>query len=433
MPFRRLRRGDRPVRRRLLPHLPGRGGTPRPAAAHDAGGELAGHRGRRHRPGPAERDPHGRLHRDQQRRVPDDGRGLAQAQRGGRVPLRPQRDQPERCQRAGLLRPGPDGAGQGGRCGLRLVPGGGARRGGGPPAGQGGSGHRGRSPGHPQHQDLRTEGGRDDAVPRRAVQGLRCLRQRLRPGRGLWRGRPEAAERGGGRRRPGVGGHPGCGGEPRRSQYRSHRPPHARAGTGDGDGPVGCGCPFVGGRLPGGARHRDRGGRPDRDRCRGQCLRTGTPARPAPAHRLCQDQHRPSRVGRRNRRADQGGAGGEPGGDPEAPALPRSPPGRRLGPVTPAGDLLPNGLAGRPSGPAAGRGELLRDIRHQRPPRGGGAPRPGRRAQPGTPDGGRRSGRAGVAAASGRRDPVDRGGPRSSSDPPPAALGQVRERPRRAR
>ena len=211
MPVRRLRRGDRTVRRRLLPHLAGRGGTPGPAAAHDAGGELAGPRGRRHRPGPAERDQNRCLHRDQQRRVPDDGRGLAQAQRGGRMPLRPQRHQPERRQRAGLLRPGTDGAGQGGGRGLRVVPGGGARRGGGPPAGQGGSGHRGRRPGHPQHPDLRAEGGRDDAVPRRAVQDVRRLRQRLRAGRGLRRGRPETAERGGGRRRPGLGGHPGCG------------------------------------------------------------------------------------------------------------------------------------------------------------------------------------------------------------------------------
>ena len=116
-----FRRRHRPVRRHLLPNFAGGSGTAGSAAAHDAGDELGGSRRRGNRSGGIEGEPHRRVHRDQQRRIPNAGRGLEQARRGCRVPLRAQRHQPERGQRTGFLCAGSQGAGEGsGRC-VRVI------------------------------------------------------------------------------------------------------------------------------------------------------------------------------------------------------------------------------------------------------------------------------------------------------------------------
>ena len=98
--------------------------------------------------------------------------------------------------------------------------------------------------------------------------------------------------------------------------------------------------------------------------------------RPRPASdRLREDQRGPSGVGCRGRRAHQGGAGGQAGHYPEAPAFPRSQPGGGLGSHAAARDFGDDGLAG-PSGPrAVGRGQLLRHLRHERSPRSAGVSR----------------------------------------------------------
>ena len=93
-----------------------------------------------------------------------------------------------------------------------------------------------------------------DAVPGRAVQDVRCLRERLCTGRGLRRRNPEAAERGRSGWRSDLGGDPGFGGESRRGQHRTDRAAHPGVGTGDRNGALAGRCPCFGCRLPGGAR-----------------------------------------------------------------------------------------------------------------------------------------------------------------------------------
>ena len=100
----------------------------------------------------------------------------------------------------------------------------------------------------------------------------------------------------------------------------------------------------------------------------------------------------------RDCRADQDGAGGQSGRPSEAPAFPGSQPPPRLGQSALARHHDHAGLA-EPSRAAAARGrELLRDIRDQRPCRGGGVPRAGWNVRRGSPERRPRSGGAGLAA-----------------------------------
>ena len=427
LPFRRLHRRHRPLRRRVLPHIARRGAAAGSAAAADARDELAGPRGRGDRSGRSQGKPHRRLHRDQQRRVPNAGPRVEQARRGRRVPLRPQRHQPQRRRRTGLLRDGSHGTGQGGGRRVRLLPGLGPRRRGRPAAGQGGPGHRRRRAGPPERPHLRAARRCDDALSRRAVQDLRCFRKRLRAGRGLRGRRPEAAERGRGGRRPHLGGDPGRRGEQRRRQRRTDGPEHTRPRAGDGRGPVGGGHPSVGGRLPGGPRDRYDRGRSDRDQRGDGRLRPGTQGGSPAARRLGEDQHRPPGVGCRRGRTDQGGAGPEAGRDPEAPPFPGPRAECRLGPASGTDHVGDDGLAA-PRMAAGGRGELLRHIRDQRPPRGGGVRRPGCRTL-GRPGSGPAAGGGGPGAGGPGGSAVGGAGGRAPPDPSPAAVGQVRRRP----
>ena len=378
LPLRRVRRRYRPVRRRLLPHLPGGGRAAGSAAAHDAGGELAGAGGRGHRSGSPEAKPHGGLLRDQQRRVPHARGGVGQARRGRGVPLRPQRHQPERHRRAGLLRARADRAGQGRGRRLRLRDGGDQRRRGRSASRQGEPGHCGWRAGHPERAHLRVARGRDDAVPRWTVQDVRRLRERLRPGRGV-RGRgPQAPERRRGGRRPNLGGDPGLGGQPRRDRRGADGAEHARSGAGDGGRALPGGHRSAGGGLRRGARNGNRGGRPHRAERGRQRVRPWPRCPGSASDRVREDQRGPSGVGGGRRRTHQGGARGQAGRDPEAPALSRSQSGGGLGSHAAARDRGEDGLAA-PTRPAArGRGELLRHLRDERAPRGAGVSRLGR-------------------------------------------------------
>ena len=70
----------------------------------------------------------------------------------------------------------------------------------------------------------------------RPMQDLRCLRQRICQGRRLRDFGAEAARRGGGRRRPYLGGHPGHGTEPGRREPGSDGSERSGAGTSDPGG-----------------------------------------------------------------------------------------------------------------------------------------------------------------------------------------------------
>ena len=204
------------------------------------------------------------------------------------------------------------------------------------------------------------------------MQGLRRLRQRIRQGRGLRHRGPEAARRRGSRRRPHLGDHPRFGAEPGRGEPGSDGSERGGAGTSDPGGARASRGRAVGHRLPGDARHRHRGRRPDRDQCDGGGLRArarrGSPA----ADRLGEDQHRPSGVRGRGRGADQDRARDESRGHPQASPLPQPESGDGLGAAPIAGDVRLDTMA-RPWGtPAAGGRERVRMVGHERPCRAGG-------------------------------------------------------------
>ena len=102
------------------------------------------------------------------------------------------------------------------------------------------------------------------------------------------------------------GGDPGHGTEPGRGEPGAHGSERGGAGAGDRGGARAGRGPAIGHRLPGGARDRHGGGRPDRDRRDGGGLRArarrGAPA----AARLGEDQHRPPGIGGRRRGNHQG-------------------------------------------------------------------------------------------------------------------------------
>ena len=336
---------------------------------------MAGPRGRGDRSRPAEGEPDRRLCRHQQRRVPHAGGGRGKTRRSRGMPLRPQRHEPERRRRARLLRAGGHGAGEGGRRRLRVVARLGPRRGGGPPGGKGGPCARRRRAGHPERTHLRTPRRFDDAVPRRAVQSVRRVRERLRARRGVRRRGAEAAPRGRGRRGPDLGCDPRRLGESRRRQRRPDGTQRARARPGHGRGAVRRGRRPGRGGLHRGSRDGDHGRRPDRDQRGGGGLREGASSRTSAARRLRQDQPRSPGVGGRHRGAHQGGARGAAGRDSPAPAFQRPQPEPRLGTAPDPGDLGDDGLA-PPERPAPfRRSELLRDLRDELPPDRRGVPR----------------------------------------------------------
>ena len=162
---------------------------------------------------------------------------------------------------------------------------------------------------------------RRDAGARRALQDVRRGGGRVRARRGLRDGRAEAAGGRGSGRGPDLGRNPGHGGESGRRQRWADGAERAGAGAGDrgsaGAGRGGAG----GGGLSGGTRYRDAAGRSHRSGRGGRGLRAGPRGWPPAADRLGEDEYRPPR-GRGGRGgSDQGAAGDEPGGDPEAPAL----------------------------------------------------------------------------------------------------------------
>ena len=131
LPVRRVRRRDRPVRCVVLPHLAGRGAAAGPAAADDAGDELAGAGGRGDRRGGAGGQPHGRLRGDQQLRLPVADHGLDRLGGADHQPLLGERHVLQHGHRARCVCAGPARARDGGRHRLLVVAGGGSPGGGG--------------------------------------------------------------------------------------------------------------------------------------------------------------------------------------------------------------------------------------------------------------------------------------------------------------
>ena len=183
--------------------------------------------------------PHRRPCGDQQLRLPgaDPGRGRGRrAVRIGRQPPCGHRHVVQHGHRPGRFRAGSRRAGDG--CGYRLlvVAGRGAPGGIRPAAQRDGPRARGRGARdllRPAAGDARQ---RRDAVAGRAVQDLRRLRQRIRPGRGLRHRGPEAARRGGGRRRPYPGRDPRLGRQPGRGEPGADGPERGGSGAGDRSG-----------------------------------------------------------------------------------------------------------------------------------------------------------------------------------------------------
>ena len=98
----------------------------------------------------------------------------------------------------------------------------------------------------------------------------------------------------------------------------------------------------------------------------------GRDGRPPAPDGLGQDQHRPSGIGGRDRRADQGRAGDEAGGDPAAPPLREPEHARRMGDAAGARDDGDGGVAAGVRSAAAGGGQRLRDLGRERARRAGG-------------------------------------------------------------
>ena len=126
MPIRCLPRRRGAVRRSVLPHLAGRSADARSAAAPDAGDELARPGRRRDRPGTPGRQPHRRVRRDQQQRVPQPDHGGQRYLRAGREPVHGYRHLLQHGHRPGGIRAGTGGAGNRGGHRLLVVAGGAA-------------------------------------------------------------------------------------------------------------------------------------------------------------------------------------------------------------------------------------------------------------------------------------------------------------------
>ena len=182
LPLRWLPRQDRPLRRRLLPDLPGRGGPAGSAAAADAGDLLAGPGGRRDRSRPPEGQPHRGVRRDQQSRLPQSDPVPKGDHRAGGQPLRGERHLLQHRHRTGRLRAGSGRTGDGAGHRLLLVAGG-HSPGGLRPA-SGGSGPRPRRGGSPDPVGTAVGAARQGghAGAGRALQDLRRRGQRLRAG-----------------------------------------------------------------------------------------------------------------------------------------------------------------------------------------------------------------------------------------------------------
>jgi hypothetical protein len=175
---------------------------------------------------------------------------------------------------------------------------------------------------------------------------------------------------------------PRRGGEPRRPQQRAHRSERLRAAGRDPRRAPGRGARPVRRRLPGGPRHGDRAGRPDRTARRGGRARAGPRAGPAAARRVREDQLRTSRGGGRDGRPDQAGPQPAPFRDPAAPPPGPADPARRLG-LAATGDPDASDAVGAGSACPDRRAELVRVQRHQRTRarrRGADAGHTGRRA-----------------------------------------------------
>ena len=182
LPVRRLPRQDRPLRRRLLPDLPGRGGPAGSSAAADAGDLLAGPGGRGVGSGPPEGQPHGGVCRDQQSRLPQSDPVAKGDHRAGGQPLCGERNLLQHRHRTGRLRPRSGRTGDGAGHRVLLVSGGHTPGGLRPAAGRSGSRpRRGRSP-DPVGKAVGAARQGGHAGAGRALQDLRRRGQRLRAG-----------------------------------------------------------------------------------------------------------------------------------------------------------------------------------------------------------------------------------------------------------
>ena len=328
---------------------------PRPAAAAHAGDVLAGARGRGDGPRGLEGQPHRGLRGDQQQRVPQSHPG---GQRHGRArgqPLHRHRHLVQHRHRAGGLRAGSGGPGDGGGHRVLVVAGGDAPGGDGAPARRVGPRARGRGAHHPLRAAAGAARQCRDAVAGRTVRDLRCGCERLRARRRLRHRGAEAARRGAGRRRPDLGGDSRHRAQPGRSEPGADGA--ERAGAGEvhrGGARAGRNRARAGG-LSGGPRHRDPGRRSHRDRGDGGGVRPRTRSGAAPADRLGEDEHRAPGVGGGRRGRHQDDPGDEARGHPEAPALPHAEPGDGLGPAAVAGDGRADALA-TPRRPSPDRG-----------------------------------------------------------------------------
>ena len=384
LPLRGLSGGARPLRRPLLPHLAGRGAAPGPAAAPHARSDLAGPRGRGDGPGAAAGQPHRRVRRNQQLRLPRPDPGSARSFGAGGKPVCGHGDLIQHRHRPGRVRAGPHRTGHGARHRLLVVAGRDPPGGFGPAAGRSGSRARRRGSHDPVGPALGVPRARRNARAGRAVQGVRRQRQRVRARRGLRHPRPEAASRSRGRRRPDLGRHPGIGGQPGRGEPGTDRAERGVAGTGHRGRARAGGGPGLGGGLSGSARHRHGSRRPHRNTRRGGGLRQGKRDGPTVADRFGEDQRRAPGTGGRGRRPHQDPARHAAGSDSETPALPNPEPGDGLGPAAAPGHRGTDGVAGPCGSSPAGGGERIRMVGDERARRRSGIRNgPRRRRSPG--------------------------------------------------
>ncbi|MBN8926641.1 MAG: SDR family NAD(P)-dependent oxidoreductase [Rhodospirillales bacterium] len=349
---RRVPRGRGGVRPPLLHHRAARGRGHGPAAPAAAGGDLGGAGPCRLRPGRPRGQPHRRVRGSRHPRLraprarcgdrpPLRRRHLARGRlRSHRLSARPARTDPDLGHRLLLLA---------GRGACRDA--GAARRG-----MRTGAGRRGQP--DALARSVRKFRERGHAGPRRSLQELRCAGRRLRAGRGRRDRRAEAAAGRAARRRSCARSAARQRGQPGRAQRRPHRAERPGADRADPRGARRCRPGAGRHRLCRGAWHRHAAGRPDRVACAGRRLR-----RPGPdgVDRRGQDPVRPYRGGRRDRRADQGGAGGGRGHAAAQPALHPPQPGDQRG-IGAAG-----GAGRRATGDPPRGGQRVRLLRHERP------------------------------------------------------------------
>ena len=388
-----------------------------------------GARGRGHRPGEPQGQPHRRVRRHQHHGLPGHGDFGSRHERSSGRALRRHRQRPEHRDRPGVLRSRPRRAVDGDRHRLLVLAGRHPPGRGRAPAWRGGPGSGRRRPCPVRRTAARAARQRGNAVAHGPVLDLRRGGRRLRLRRGLRPDRPQAAQRRAGGRRPDLGCHSRLGGQSGRRQPGPDRAQRSLPGEGDGGGPgAGRRLPLRC-RLPGDPRHRHDRRRSHRAERGGSRLRTRARRRTPPAGRFRQDEHRTSRTRRRRGGPDQGGPGDETRGHSPSPELQQPEPQHRLGPPPRPCHRRDDGLAPPPRSAPSGRRQLVRLVGNQRPRAGAGLRRAGGR------------GRLRPRFLPRQRPPARQGpdgagrgtarGTGNTRNPPPAALGQIARGPAR--